>query len=100
MGRDAVVGFTSIPISDFGFNTSLDNLYDGNDDVNPVVSCSPPLAAYTCGSEVPSNGSWLGTSLIASIASANLLWTQGGVIVSGGLQITGGVVLSGGVKIK
>ena len=62
--------------ADFGFNTSLDNLYDGNDNVNPSVACSPPLAAYPCGLE-NSGASWLGTNLTTSIAAANLLWTQG-----------------------
>ena len=63
--------------SDFGFNTSLDNLYDGNDNVTASVSCSAPLAVYTCGSET--SGSWNGVTLISQIASANLLWTQGSV---------------------
>ena len=61
--------------SDFGFNTSLDNLYDGNDNVTASVPCSAPLAVYTCGSET--SGSWNGVTLISQIASANLLWTQG-----------------------
>ena len=63
--------------SDFGFNTSLDNLYDGNDNVTASVPCSAPLAVYTCGSET--SGSWNGVTLISQIASANLLWTQGSV---------------------
>jgi hypothetical protein len=63
--------------SDFGFNTSLDNLYDGNDNVTASVPCSIPLAVYTCGSET--SGSWNGVTLVSQIASANLLWTQGSV---------------------
>ena len=63
--------------SDFGFDTSLDNLYDGNDDVTAVVTCSAPRAVYTCGSETA--GSWNGTTLTSPIAAANLLWTQGSV---------------------
>lgn len=62
--------------SDFGFKSSVENSYDGHENVVASVPCSPPLAAYTCGGEPPSS-SWLGVNLSTSVAAANLLWTQG-----------------------
>ena len=41
---------------DFGFSDCLLNLYDGNENVTGAVPCSPPLAAFTCGSELPTVG--------------------------------------------
>jgi hypothetical protein len=61
----------------WGLVTHLDNAYDGHEPASGSVTCSAPLAAYTCGGEpTPSSGG--GTppfgDLITSVKSANVLW--------------------------
>jgi hypothetical protein len=36
----------------WGLVTLRDNAYDGNEDVGPIVVCSPPLLSFSCGSEL------------------------------------------------
>jgi len=37
---------------DWGPITNRDNAYDGNEDVDPVVTCSSPIQAFSCGGEL------------------------------------------------
>ena len=58
-----------------------DNRLDGHEDVTATVSCSPPLAALTCGGESP-NVPWLGVneeSITQGILAGNALWLTGTV---------------------
>lgn len=55
--------------SNYGLVTPNDNVYDGNESVTNVVSCSAPLQTYTCGGE-----QYISGNFITSVASANSLW--------------------------
>jgi hypothetical protein len=63
--------------SNWGLVTPSDNAYDGHEPATGSVTCSAPLAAYTCGGE-PVPGSGGGTppfgDLITPVKSANALW--------------------------
>jgi hypothetical protein len=61
----------------WGIVTHLDNAYDGHEPASGSVTCSAPLAAYTCGGEpTPSSGG--GTppyrDLVTPVKDANALW--------------------------
>ena len=57
--------------------THLDNAYDGREPATGTVTCSAPLALFSCGGEpVPPSGG--GTppygDLLSGVVSANQLW--------------------------
>jgi len=51
----------------WGLVTLRDNAYDGNEDVGPIVVCSPPLLSFSCGSEL--RGPF--GSVISAVSSTN-----------------------------
>jgi hypothetical protein len=53
----------------WGLVTLLDNAYDGHESVSAILTCSPPLQAYSCGGEAANYG-----DVITSVKSANLFW--------------------------
>jgi len=55
--------------TNFGLVSPYDNAYDGHEDVTGTVPCSPPLQAYTCGSNDFTSGNF-----ITPLTSANQLW--------------------------
>jgi hypothetical protein len=55
--------------TNWGLKTPTDNAYDGHEAVAPVVACSSPVQAYTCGQEAGNYG-----DAVTSIKSANQLW--------------------------
>jgi len=71
-----VIGFDFWSWQDFaaynqGLVSQWDNAYDGHEAVGSLVSCSPPVANFTCGGD---NGNY-GDS-IDTIKAANLLWLK------------------------
>ena len=54
---------------DWGLVSLLDNAYDGHEDVQATVQCSPPLDKYKCGGESRNYG-----NLIQPVKEANFSW--------------------------
>jgi hypothetical protein len=52
--------------TNFGLVSWRDNAYDGHEDVTGSVSCSPPLATFTCGGEQNDYGNFLGPATVTN----------------------------------
>src|SRR4029077_14489 len=61
--------FNNFEKTDWGLKPPTDNAYDGTEAVAPVVACSSPLQAYTCGGQAGNYG-----DAITQIRNGNLLW--------------------------
>jgi len=84
----------------YGLVDLLDNAYDGVEPASGAVTCSAPIAAYTCGTDDIPDGSAVKPygDLITGIKATNLRWyasTPGnsGGTTSGSVKISGAVVL-------
>jgi hypothetical protein len=70
--------FTDLPNqgTNWGLVTDHDNAYDGHEAASGSVTCSAPLAAYTCGGEPTPSGGGAPPfgDLITPVKSANALW--------------------------
>jgi hypothetical protein len=53
----------------WGLIDRLDNAYDGHETTTGSVACSPPVQAYTCGSD---NGNW--GNFLGAVTTANKMW--------------------------
>ena len=61
--------FNNFEKTNWGLKTPTDNAYDGHEAVAPVVACSSPVQAYTCGGQAGNYG-----DAVTPIKNANLLW--------------------------
>jgi len=61
--------FTNFEKTNWGLKSPSDNAYDAKEAVTPIVACSSPLQAYTCGGQAGNYG-----DAVTPIKAANQLW--------------------------